>query len=344
MTAAPLTYRLFAGIDIAAATFAASWTTAGAPHQRAVTFAQTPDGFSSFQDRLLSFGVPSAQILIVIEATGSYWVALAVSLHEAGFAVAVINPAQAHNYARSLPRRDKTDALDAQMLAQYALERQPPRWSPPEHVYHELRQRLLVRDGLVTMRTQARNQHHALSQWPVQIAGALDQLEAVIAELDKRITMLEDELATVLRDGAWAESAALLDTITGIGLITTAWLLVGTLNFTACASAEQATAYVGLVPRTHESGSSVRTRAQIGHSGQSRLRTALYLASLSAARFNPHIKAHYERLRAAGKPSKVARCAAARKLLQLAYAVVTKRQPFNPHYACSVQKSHTRAV
>lgn len=344
MNPSPTAYRLFAGVDIAATTFAASWTAAATPPERAVTFAQSPDGFSSFQDRLLTFGVPPTEILVVIEATGSYWVALAVSLHEAGFAVAVINPAHAHNYVLSLPRRAKTDALDARMLAQFASERQPPRWTPPEQVYHELRQRLLVRDGLVTMRTQARNQHHALSQWPVQIAGALDQLEAVIAELDKRITMLEDELATVLHDGAWAESAALLDTITGIGLITTAWLLVGTLNFQACTSAEQAAAYVGLVPFARESGSSVRGRAHIGHSGQSRLRTALYLASLSAARFNPHIKAHYDRLRAAGKPSKVARCAAARKLLQLAYAVVTKHQPFDPHYVDTLKKSQPGAT
>jgi transposase len=344
MKPSPTAYRLFVGVDIAATTFAASWTSATTPPERAVTFAQSSDGFRSFQDRLLTLGVPPTEILVVIEATGSYWVALAVSLHEAGFAVAVINPAHAHNYVLSLPRRAKTDALDARMLAQFAAERQPPRWRPPEQVYHELRQRLLVRDGLVTMRTQARNQHHALSQWPVQIAGALDQLEAVIAELDKRITMLEDELATVLYDGAWAESAALLDTITGIGLITTAWLLVGTLNFQACNSAEQAAAYVGLVPFARESGSSVRGRVHIGHGGQGRLRTALYLASLSAARFNPHIKAHYERLRAAGKPSKVARCAAARKLLQLAYAVVTKHQPFDPHYAGTVQESRRGAV
>ena len=157
-------YRLFAGVDIAATTFAASWTSAGAAPERAVTFAQSPDGFSCFQDRLLTLGVPSTEILVVIEATGSYWVALAVSLHGAGFAVAIINSAHAHNYILSLPRRAKTDALDARVLAQFASERQPPRWTPPEHVYHELRQRLLVRDGLVTMRTQARNQHHALAQ------------------------------------------------------------------------------------------------------------------------------------------------------------------------------------
>ena len=74
-------------------------------------------------------------------------------------------------------------------------------------------------------------------------------------------------------------------------------------------------------------------RAQIGHGGHSRLRTALYVATLTAARFNPIIKAHYDRLRAAGKPPKVARCAAARKLLHLAYAVATKGQPFDPHYS-----------
>ena len=166
----------------------------------------------------------------------------------------------------------------------------------------------------------------------MHVAGALDQLDAVIADLDSRIATLEEELARVLRDGAWAESAALLSTITGIGLVTSAWLLVATLNFTACASAEGAAAYAGLVPLAHESGSSVRGRAAIGQGGHARLRTALYLATLTAARFNPVIRAQYQRLRAAGKPAKVARCAAARKLLHLAFAVVTKKRAFDPAY------------
>jgi transposase len=333
MTTSPIAYHLFAGVDIAATTFAASWTSGGAPRDRAVTFAQTPDGFAAFQNRLRSLGVPEAQTLVVIEATLSYWVALAVSLHDAGFAVAVVNPAQIHNYALSLPRRSKTDALDAQVLALFATERQPPIWTPPPQVYHELRQRLVARDGLLSMRQQARNQRHALEQWPVVITSVRDHLDKVIAELDTRLAALEREIAQVLADGAWAESATLLRSITGIGMVTTAWLLVGTLNFQACASAESAAAYVGLVPLARESGSSVRGRAQIGHGGHSRLRTALYLATLTAARFNPQIKAYYERLRARGKPAKVARCAAARKLLHLAYAVVTKGQPFDPQYA-----------
>lgn len=326
-------YRLFVGVDIAAASFAATWSPAGSPPQRARTFPQTPEGFAAFQVALASTTIPPAQTLIVLEATGSYWITLAVTLHQAGYAISVVNPAHVHAFARSLPRRAKTDALDAQLLTLFAVERQPSRWTPPEQVYHELRQRLLVRDGLLTMRGQARNQRHALEQWPVTIPAALAALDTVVTECERQLETLEREIATVLQEGAWAESAALLASIKGIGLVTSAWLLVSTLNFTACASAEAAAAYAGLVPLARESGTSVRGRGQIGHAGNARLRTALYMATLSAARHNPVIRGQYERLRAAGKPTKVARCAAAHKLLRLAYAVVTKGQTFEPHYS-----------
>jgi transposase len=125
------------------------------------------------------------------------------------------------------------------------------------------------------MRQQARNQRHALAQWPVVVASVLRQLDGVIADLDQRLASLEDEIAAVLADGAWAASAALLTTIPGIGLITAAWLLVSTLNFSLCATPEQAAAYAGLVPLPRESGTSVRGRAQLGHGGNGRLRTAL---------------------------------------------------------------------
>jgi transposase len=328
---APL-FQLFVGVDIAAASFTATWTLAGPPPERPRTFAQTPDGFAAFQAARAATDVAPTKTLRVLEATGSYWITLAVTLHQAGYAVSIVNPAHVHAFARSLPRRAKTDALDAQLLTLFAAERVPQRWIPPEQVYHELRQRLLVRDGLLTMRQQARTQRHALAQWPVQSDGAFAALDAVSAECEKRIATLEDELTTVLRDGAWAESAALLGSISGIGLVTTAWLLVGTLNFTACRSAEAAAAYAGLVPLARESGTSVRGRRQSGHAGNARLRTALYMATLSAARHNPVIRAQYQRLRAAGKPTKVARCAAARKLMHLAYAVVTKGERFDPNY------------
>ena len=117
-----------------------------------------------------------------------------------------------------------------------------------------------------------------------------------------------------------------------IGLVTAAWLLVSTLNFALCAGPEALTAYAGLAPVPRESGRSSRGRPRIGHDGSGRLRPALYLATLSAARYNPAIKAFSQRLRAAGKPKKVARCAAARKLLHQAWALGSKRQRFDPGY------------
>ena len=330
-------YRCFVGVDIAAASFTALWTTDGQTRSQATTFAQSPTGFAAFQQQLQATNIAPDQTLIVLEATGSYWIALAVTLHEAGYAVAVVNPAQLHNYAHSLPRRGKTDALDAQVCLRFAGERKPTPWTPPPAVYHELRQRLVARDGLLAMRQQARNQRHALQQWPVTVVSVLTQLDGVIADLDQRLASLEDEIAAVLADGAWAASAALLHTIPGLGLVTIAWLLVSTLNFSLCATPEQAAAYAGLVPLQRESGTSVRGRAQLGHGGNGRLRTALYLATLSATRYNPPIKAFYERLRATGKPMKVARCAAARKLVHLAWAVVTKGQPFEARQPCHAE-------
>jgi transposase len=162
----------------------------------------------------------------------------------------------------------------------------------------------------------------------VRIASALEALDTVIAELDEQLAHLEREIAEVLRDGAWASSATVLLSAPGIGLITTAWLLAGTLNFTIAQSPEQLTAYAGLAPLERQSGTSLRGRGQIGHGGNSRLRTALYMATLAAARYNPSLRAFYQRLRAAGKPMKVARCATARKLLHLAWAMVKKQEPY----------------
>ena len=124
-------YRCFVGIDIAATSFTALWSADGRTLPRAVTLAQTPSGFATFQRQLQATGVMPEQTLIVLEATGSYWVALAVTLHEAGYAVAVLNPAQLHSYAQSLPRRGKTDALDAQVFLRFAAERKPTPWTPP---------------------------------------------------------------------------------------------------------------------------------------------------------------------------------------------------------------------
>ena len=330
----PSTYRLFAGVDIAAATFTAVWMAPGASPSRPLTRDQTPQGFAALEARLRSAGHAPGEVLVVMEATGSYWVALATTLAQAGFAVSVINPDQAHNFAKALLQRAKTDAIDARPLARLASMLQPARWTPPPAIDAELQQRLAERDTLVDLRQQVRNQLHALIQLPVVIPAVRARMEDLIATFDAQIMAIEREIARVLpQDTAWAASAELLLSIAGVGLLTAAWLLVGTLNVTIGVNPEALAAYAGLAPHPKESGTSVRGRERVGRGGHKRLRTALYRATLAAARHNPVIKAFYERLRAAGKPPKVARGAAARKLLHLAWAVVTKGRAFDPAYS-----------
>lgn len=332
-------FRLYVGVDVAAETFVAAWLAPGCPPGAPFTGEQTPAGCAALQRRLHATGSPPAATLVVLEATGNYWVALAVTLHEVGYRVAVVNPRQAHHVAKARPRRAKTDALDARDLAQLAAALRPAPWAPPPTVYHEVRQRLVARDGFLAMRTQARNQRHALLQWPVVVAAVCHHLDELIADLDRRIAALEAEIATVLKGSVWAESLLCLTSAPGIGLVTAAWLLVSTLNFALCTGPDTLTADVGLAPVPRESGRSLRGRARIGHDGNGRLRTAFSMATLSAARHNPAIKAFYNRLRAAGKPMKVARCAAARKLLHQAWALGSTRQRFDPGY----QQQHAAA-
>jgi len=115
------------------------------PHtkpSKPITVKQTPEGFSSLHQTLIATGAPPDQILVVMEATGIYWLSFATFLVRQGFAVSVVNPAQAHHFAKALLKRAKTDAIGAQTLAQLAALLQPKLWSPPPAIYEELEQRL----------------------------------------------------------------------------------------------------------------------------------------------------------------------------------------------------------
>jgi len=138
-------YHLYVDVDSAAKTFVATWACDPATALKASTFDQTDAGFAAFQQQLAATGVAPSATLVVLEATGSSWIALAVALHQGHYVISVRNPGQVAQYARSLPRRAKTDALDAQVLIRFAAECQPTPWSPPEPLYHELRQRLVAR-------------------------------------------------------------------------------------------------------------------------------------------------------------------------------------------------------
>ena len=217
---------------------------------------------------------------------------------------------------------------------------QPAPWTPPPRIYYELQQRLAQRDTLLDLQQQVRNQLHALDQLPEVIETVRQRFEHMLTTFATQLAAVEAEIMEVWQqDTVWATAGQRLQSIKGIGWVTAAWTLVSTLNFTTCDTVEALTAYAGLAPMPRQSGTSVWHRPSIGHTGNGRLRTAFYMATLSAAQHNPMIKAFYTRLRTAGKPEKVARCAAARKLLHIAWAVVTKAAWFDPNYALEMQRA-----
>jgi transposase len=338
-------YQLYVGVDISARTFSAALLNPESQAEKTEDFTQTLEGYQSFQIKLLTRQPIPAKILIVMEATGTYWVTLATVLEQKGFVVSVVNPMQARNFIRSLPRQAKNDQLDAQGLARLAQALKPAGWVPPPEIYQQLQQRLTQRVSLLDLRQQVKNQLHALSRLPNIVEAVVERMHELISTFDRQLSQLETEIEELTQqENEWSKTIALLQTIPGIGQLTACVVVVYTLNFSLCKSAEQASHYAGLAPMEKSSGTSVRGRARIGPAGHSRLRTALYLATLSGAQHNAVLKEFYERLRATGKPAKVARCATARKLLHLAYAVATSGQAFDPEYATRKKKTKQAAA
>lgn len=327
-------YTLFVGGDVSAQTVSIAWGTEASAISAAVSFDQTEPGYSAIVARLRRLKHDPARTLVVLEATGTYWMRLAYRLHEAGFVVSVINPAQAHYFAQAQLRRAKTDALDAQLLAQVACTLRPAPWTPPPPIYDVLYQCLTQRDAFVAMRTQERNRLHAVRRRQTPHDPVVARLEDHIAYLSHHIDTLDRDIRQHLAAHPdWAATARRLQTIQGIGPVTAAWLLVATLNFTTCHSPDQLTAFAGLAPHPRQSGTSLTRHRAVGHGGHARLRSALYLAAVSAIRANPVLRRFYRHLLDQGKLKKVALCAVARKLLHIAWAVATKQRVFDPAWA-----------
>ena len=258
---------------------------------------------------------------------------LATRLVHEGLGVRVIHPAHAHHCATALRKRAKTDVMDAQTLAQLAMLFQPAPWTPPPQIYDALPQRRAQRDDLRNRRQQVRHQLHALVQHPEVIAEVRARLDTWLATCEAQRTEVERAIATArTQDAAWAAAATRLQSMKGVGWGTAAWTLVATRNLTSCDTVDALTADAGLAPMPRQSGSRVWHRPAMGHTGNGRRRTALYMATVSAAQHNPVLKAFSTRVREVGKPEKVARCAAARKLRHITWAVVKKDQQFDPYY------------
>jgi transposase len=322
------------GIDIAARTLAVAIAHGAAPAAPAITLANDAAGWRELIAVLVAQGSAPATTLVVMEATGAYWQGLAMTLHTAGWGVSVVPPASVRDHARSRLLRAKTDALDAALLVDYARRQQPARWSPPPPEVEALQLLLRQRDDLVAMRTQTHNRQHALAQLPAVPVEAQQPLVVLAQVLTEQIAALDAAIkqraqATV----TLAREIARLQTITGVGMLTAAVMVTETRPLRGNATPRQVVAFAGLDPVVKESGTSVRGARQMSKTGNARLRRAVYMAALSASRYNPVLKGFYARLRARGKRPRVALVAVARKLLVLMTTLLIHERDFDPDWA-----------
>lgn len=311
------------GIDIAKATVQV--TLCLTKRRLRATFANTQDGHTALLAWLKKHHAPTVHACL--EATGRYGDALALALHEAGHLVSVVNPVQIHAYAKSQLRRSKTDALDADLLADYASTHPPEAWTPPPPEIRALQALVRHLDALQRARTQERNRLQA--EPPSQDVQRL--LEAHIRFLDDQIAQVQRAIREHLdQHPGLREQRDLLTSIPGIGDTLAAWLL--SVRLDQFASAKAVAAYAGLCPQLKQSGTSVRGPARLSKCGAADLRKALYMPALCAARFNPPLEAFATRLRAQGKAKMVVVAAVMRKLLCLAYGVLKSKRPFDPDF------------
>ena len=288
------------------------------PSTQAATYRNTAEGHQTLITQLLALD-PSR---IVVEGTGGLERALVAALEDHKLPIIVVNPRQVRDFAKGTGRLAKTDPIDAAVLAHFGevVELPEPRHrTANERALKELLER---RRQLRDMRSAEECRRDRLTE------RTLPSLERTLAFLTTELETIDAEIAALMRDDPLlSQKATLLQSTPGIGPVSSATLL-GELPELGDLSRGQAAALVGVAPYTVQSGK-LRGRAAI-RGGRSAVRTTLFVATMSAKRYNPVIKAFYDHLTAAHKPHKVAMIACERKLLTILNAMMRDGTCWDP--------------
>jgi transposase len=260
--------------------------------------------------------------LVVLEATGGLQMPVAAALASAGLPLAMVNPRQVRDFARATGKLAKSDQLDAQVLAHFAEAVRPTPYPLPDAQTQELTALLTRRHQVVEMLTAEKNRLRTTRE------SVRQRVQDHIRWLEQELADLDDDLERALRESPlWRGKDNLLRSVPGIGRVVSITLLadlpeLGTL------SRHQIAALVGVAPLNRDSGR-FRGKRTVW-AGRARVRAALYMAALTATRYNPIIKAFYRRLCGVGKARKVALTACMRKLLIILNSMVKHQQTWTP--------------
>ena len=317
--------QLFAGIDVGAEELVLTIRKNGTSY-KPQKFANT----HTDRARLVKKLVNLPGIIVCLEATGVYHFDLSIALHDAGVALMVVNPKSSHNFAKALMKNSKTDAVDADTLAQYAERMDFVAWTRPSDEKISLRGFARRIDALTRQKAAAKNQLHALSASKENPKAVLRDAELSISQLEKRIACLSKEALALIGKHPDLERAFLLLTgIKGIAQTSAIALMGELLLLPKGLSHREWVKSAGLDPRAFDSGKSVHKQARISKAGNRHIRSALYMPALSAKQHDPYVKAYFQHLVDNGKKPLQALCAVMRKLLHAIHGMLKYDKQFD---------------
>ena len=322
-----------AGVDVSKDDIEVALSILSADYQVTVCstrkFSNTVKGFNQLQDWVKNKKHPSESVHFTMEATGVYYEKLAYFLYEEGsYFLHVVLPNQARKYGQSLGIKSKTDKIDARTLAQMGLERTLRLWQPVSPGLLELKQLTRERDALVRNRTSVANLLHACRHQGKPNKDSIARSVKHITFLDKQVKEIEKEITDfVNRDKKLKTRLEYLLSIPGVGLLTAVTLVAETNGFAAFDSIKQVTSYAGLDIRIAESGK-WKGKSTISKRGNSHIRKALFMPSLSKIRHDQKTKQFYQRLKEKKGIGMVATVAVERKLLGLMFSLWKKEERY----------------
>ncbi len=317
--------KLFAGIDVGAEELILVIRKNGTSYK--------PQKFAnnrSDRARLVQKMVKLPGIIVCLEATGVYHFDLSIALHDAGVALMVVNPKASHNFAKVLMKNSKTDAVDAETLAQYAERMDFVAWTRPSNEKIALRSFARRIKALTHQKAVSKNHSHALSASEETPKAVLRDVNLAISQLEKRIDCLSQEALILIGKHPDLERVFLLLTdIKGIAETSAIALMGELLLLPPGLSHREWVKFAGLDPRAFDSGKSVHKQARLSKTGNRHIRSALYMPALTAKRHDPHVKGYFQHLVDNGKKPLQALCAVMRKLLHAIHGMLKYDKPFD---------------
>jgi len=328
--------RQNSGIDMAKDTFVAGFTTIDEEQtvlqKRPKTFNNNNAGYVEFLNWVNKFQSSDIQMNFSMEATGVYYEGLAYFLHEKNKRVSVLLPNTVKKFGESLNIKSKTDKIDAKILGQMGVERILPEWKVSSKIYRELKSLTRERQRLVENRTAVKNQLHAEEHTAHPMKTVLTRMKNHIKYLNKQIVGIEKELEKkVSKDDFVSEKIKKTTTIPGIAFLTAVTIAAETQGFDNFTNSRQLSSFAGYDIQLKESGK-FKGKTKISKKGNSHIRRALYMPSLSTMVRSKTYKKIYDRLYQKKENGLIAGTAIQRKLLGIMYTLWKNDTVFIDNY------------